>query len=81
MIVAVVVPPLDSQSFEKTSHAFSFPGVPETDGHEEGNISMLLQLYDSLGLVFLPLLASQTLPPKETPVFEFTRLRENSAVG
>jgi hypothetical protein len=25
MIVAVVVPPLDSQSFEKTLHAVSFP--------------------------------------------------------
>ena len=28
MIVAVIVPPLDSQSFEKTLHAVSFPGLP-----------------------------------------------------
>jgi hypothetical protein len=34
MIVAVVVPALDSQSFEKTSHAASFPGL--ADGHEKG---------------------------------------------
>src|ERR1700733_8946144 len=34
MIVAVVVPPLDSQSFEKTLHSVSFPGSPAADSHE-----------------------------------------------
>src|ERR1700722_8037651 len=47
MIVTVVVPPLDSQSFEKTSHAVSFPDLPALEGHEEGNIAIWLQSYDS----------------------------------
>jgi hypothetical protein len=50
MIVTVVVPPLDSQSFEKTSHAFSFPDSPVLEGYEEGNIATWLQSYDSLRL-------------------------------
>jgi hypothetical protein len=62
MIVAVVVPPLDSQSFEKTLHAASFPGLPAPDGHEEGNIAILLQRYDSLRHRARLPLSSKTLP-------------------
>jgi hypothetical protein len=50
MIVAVVVPPLDSQSFEKTLHAVSFPGLPAPYAHEEGNIAILLQPYNGLNI-------------------------------
>jgi hypothetical protein len=42
---------------------------------------MLLQLYDSLSLAPLVLLASQTLPCKKLLFFEFGRLRENSGIG
>jgi hypothetical protein len=63
MIVAVVVPPLDSQSFEKTLHAVSFPDLPALEGHEEGNIAIWLQSYDSSELRGSQALASKALPP------------------
>ena len=62
VIVAMVVPSLSSESFEKTLHAVSFPGWPAPHGLNEGNIAILLQLYDSLSLVARMLLASKTLP-------------------
>src|SRR5271156_6847344 len=66
MIVAVVVPPLDSQSFEKTLHAVSFRGLPVPDGHEEGDIAIVLQPYNGSNITGSQPLASKALPCYQT---------------
>jgi hypothetical protein len=61
MIVAMIIPTLGAQGFEKTCMLYSSPGWPLPDGPEKGNIATLLQRYDSLEIVSNLLLARQTL--------------------
>ena len=46
-------------------HAVSFPGWPAPHGLNEGDIAILLQLYDIFSVVARMLLASKTLPERK----------------